>query len=129
MPGALRFALQGTEIDGVGYLGRVKSNRFVGIYAALPSWARRERNRVPLSLKRSLLLAHEPIFLVLEEHVECGQGTVNLGDVLLQIKLVRVYQFFMRIDFCFKHAKSIPCHDDFMEKRIHRYFFRLQSLF
>jgi len=68
----------------------------------------------------------ELIFLLLEQHVECGHRAVAAGDVLLHLDLFRVAQFFMCIDLLLKHAKLIPYHDNLVKENVQLDFLGLQ---
>jgi len=54
------------------------------------------------------------IFLLLEQHVEGGEGAVAFGDVLLELDLFAVGQFFVGVDLLLEDAEVVADHDDFV---------------
>src|SRR5579884_1493394 len=73
-----------------------------------------------------LPLTSKLVFLFLEQNVEGGHRAVAAGDVLLHLDFLGVAQFFMGVDFLFKHAELVAHGDDFVEEDFQRDFLGLQ---
>jgi hypothetical protein len=72
--------------------------------------------------------AHKIILLVFEQHVECSHAAVATRDVLLEVHLILVIEFFMGVDALFEYPQSVAHHHDFVEKSIDGYFFGLNPI-
>src|SRR5690349_7200000 len=82
------------------------------------------------SLNSSFLptLPNKLVFLVLKQDIEGGHAAVAAGDVLLEVNLVFVVEFFVGVDGLFEHAQAVAHHDDLVKKRVDGYFFRLNAV-
>src|SRR4030095_5792491 len=69
------------------------------------------------------------VVLVFEQDVERGERSVTARDILLQVELVRFAQFVARVYLLLENSQIIPNHDDFVEERLERDFFRLKRTF
>src|SRR5205814_4508093 len=67
----------------------------------------------------------ELIVLVFEQDIEGSERSVTARDILLQIELVGIAQFFAGVHLLLENSQIIPNHDDFMEECLERDFFRL----
>src|SRR4029453_13354413 len=73
-----------------------------------------------------LAASAELIVLVFEKDIERRERTVTAGDILLEVELVGIAYFFARIHLLLENSQIIPDHDDFVEERLKRDFFRLK---
>jgi hypothetical protein len=62
------------------------------------------------------LLSHEMVLLVLEEDIERCERSVDAGDVLLHLYLLRIGQNFVAVDLGLHDAEAVTDHNDLVEE-------------
>src|SRR5438477_172926 len=87
------------------------------------AWHRRPARGSPASAPSVVLgplRAHEAIFGIGEQNVECGEAAVGARDVVLELEAVLVGELGVRVDALLEHAQALAHGDDLAEEGLDR---------
>ena len=56
------------------------------------------------------------MFFIFKQHVKSGEGTVDAGNVLLQVYLFFIIKIFITVNILLKYAEPLSRHNYLMKK-------------